>query len=327
MNSEVNLFTYLYCNTFQFRLQFGYMKKFFLVLPNLLLCTVFLFSQSLSVQEKLGYSKDAKLLIIHADDLGVAHSENEATINAMEKGSVSSASIMVPTPWFSEIAAYVRTHPKADFGLHLTLTAEWKNYKWGSLSDETPGLNNKEGFLFADVDSVYKSATIAEVEKELRKQIEKAKQFGVDFTHFDSHMGTLFGRQDYLKLYIRLGREYKVPVMLPGIVKAGLGSFITDKDVLVDAIYGAGPADFKNGMDKYYAGVLDTLKAGLHIMIIHTAYDDKEMQSITIDHPDWGATWRQNDYNFFTSDKCKKLLKDKNIHVITWREIRDKLVQ
>jgi hypothetical protein len=140
-------------------------------------------------------------------------------------------------------------------------------------------------------------------------------------------MGTLFGNQDYLKLYIRLGREYKVPVMLPEVIRANLGSFIMDKDVLVDAIYGAEPADFKNGMANYYTGVLDSVKAGLSVLIIHTAYDDKEMQSITIDHPDWGAAWRQADYNYFTSEKCKRLLKDKNIHVITWREIRDKLVR
>ena len=303
------------------------MKKRIFIFSGLLIYTFLLNAQSKTIQERLGYSKDAKLLIIHADDLGVAHSENQATISAMEKGSVSSASIMVPTPWFSEIASYCRKHPKGDFGLHLALTSEWKYYKWGSLSDETPGLNNTEGFLFASVDSVYKSATLTEVEKELRKQIEKAKQFGVDFTHFDSHMGTLFGQPDYLKLYISLGREYKVPVMLPSVIKSSLGSFITDKDVLVDAIYGAGPENFKSGMANYYAGVLDSLKSGLGVMIIHAAYDDKEMQAITVDHPDWGAAWRQADYDFFTSERCKKILKDRNIHLVTWREIRDKLVR
>jgi chitin disaccharide deacetylase len=290
-------------------------------------CWTSFISAQPSIQEKLGYPKDAKLLIIHADDLGVAHSENEASINALEKGPVNSASIMVPTPWFSEIAAYAAAHPKADFGLHLTLTSEWKYYKWGPLSETVPGLKNKEGFFFASADSVHRSATIAEVEKELRMQIEKANQFGIDVTHFDSHMGTLFGRPDYLKLYIQLGREYKVPVMIPGEVKTSLGSFITDKDVLVDAIHTASPGNFKNGMDKYYAGVLESLKPGLSVLLIHTAYDDKEMQSITIDHPDWGAGWRQADYNFFTSDNCKKILRDKNIRLVTWREIRDKLVR
>lgn len=285
---------------------------------------------SQTIQEKLGYKKDTKLLIIHGDDLGVSHSQNDATIDGLEKGSISSASIMVPTPWFSEIAAYAVAHPKGDFGLHLTLTSEWKYYKWRSLSDETPGLNNKQGFMFSSVDSVYASATLGEVEKELRKQIEKAKQFGIDVTHLDSHMGTLFGRPDYLKLYIQLGREYKVPVMLPKFAAAGLGSFLTAKDVLVDDIKIANPENFKTGkagMDKFYTGVLDSIKTGLTVLIIHAAYDDKEMRSVTIDHPDYGAAWRQADHDFFTSEKCKKILKDKNIKVITWREVRDKLVR
>ena len=288
----------------------------------------------LTTQEKLGYPKDSKLLIIHADDLGVAHSQNQGTIYAMEKGSVRSASIMVPCPWFSEIASYAVAHPQADFGLHLTLTSEWKYYKWGPLAGRTavPGLINKSGFFYDDVDSVYQFAKLDEIEKELRAQIEKAKQFGIDVTHFDSHMATLFGRADYLKLLIRLGREYKVPVLLNrsgprSPFNEELKGFITDKDVMLDGIYTASPEDFKNGMENFYTNILKSLKPGLYEFIIHVAHDNEEMQAITIDHPDWGAAWRQADYNFFTSENCKKLLSDQNIHVITWREIRDKLVR
>ena len=120
------------------------------ILLPVLLFYVFIASAQLTLQEKLGYSKDTKLLIIHADDLGVSHSENEASIHAMENGSVNSASIMVPCPWFPEIAAYARTHPKADLGLHLTLTSEWKYYKWGPVvsKEKVPGIVNKGGFLF-----------------------------------------------------------------------------------------------------------------------------------------------------------------------------------
>ncbi len=284
-----------------------------------------------TLAERLGYPKDTKLLIIHSDDLGVSHSENVASTLAMERGSVSSASIMVPTPWFSEIAAYAAARPKSDFGLHLTLTSEWKYYKWGPLAQNVPGLTNKGGFFYSSVDSVHALAKIQEVEKELRTQIEKAKQFGIDVTHFDSHMGALFGKPEYVKLLMKLGREYKVPVMAiktgPDMVFNVPFNDLTDKDIFADAIYTANPDNFKNGMAAYYTGVINSMKPGLNIFIIHTAYDDREMQGIAVDHPDWGAAWRQADFNFFNSQECKNLLNDQNIKVITWREIRDKLVR
>ena len=307
------------------------MKKIFIAI---FLLQTFAATAQKTLQEKLGYSKNSKLLILHADDLGMSHSENAATIYAMEKGSVNSASIMVPCPWFSEIAAYARANPKADFGLHLTLTSEWNFLKWGPVASksEVPGLLNSNGFFFSAVDSVHNSGKPEEVEKELRAQIEKAKQFGIDITHLDSHMGTLFGRPEYLKILIKLGRQYKVPVMLskPGFRAAfnvNLDSFLTEKDVVLDMIYTASPQDYRSGMENYYTNVLKSLQPGVSILIFHIGYDDAEMKAATIDHVDWGAAWRQADFNFFTSDRCKNLLKEQNIQLITWREIRDKLLR
>jgi len=304
-----------------------------ILLPALLLQVLISTAQQ-TLQEKLGYSKDSKLLIIHADDLGVSHSVNEASTSAMEKGSVNSASIMVPCPWFPEIAAYARSHPKADLGLHLTLTSEWKYYKWGPVSpiEKVKGIVNKNSFLFESVDLVVQSGKTAEVEKELRAQIERAKKFGIDFTHFDSHMGTLFSKPEFLKTLIKLGREYKVPVLLSKLAlryafNINIDSLVSNKDILLDMIYMANPEDYKNGMDNYYSGVLKSLQPGVSEIILHAAFDDREMQAVTIDHPDWGAAWRQADYDFFTSENCKKLLQENNIHLITWREIRDKLLR
>lgn len=291
-------------------------------------------AQTRTIQERLGYTKDTKLLIVHADDLGVSHSENEASILAMKTGSVTSASIMVPCPWFPEIATYASSHPKTDLGLHLTLTSEWKHYKWGTVAgrNEVPGLLNRKGYMYSSSDSVLKYARPTEVETELRAQIEKARQAGVDFTHLDSHMGTLFGSLDYAKILIKLGREYKVPVMLNQagfkmMFNMDIKDVITDKDVLVDQIYGANPADYKNGMATYYKGVIQSMKPGLNLIIVHAAYANDEMHAITTDHPEWGAAWRQADFEFFTSEACSNILKEQKIQMVTWREIRDKLMR
>ena len=308
------------------------MQKGIIILLAVLFSTC-IFSQSKTIQERLGYPKDAKLVIIHADDLGVSHSENAASIMAMQKGSVSSASIMVPCPWFPEIAAYAQSNLGADLGLHITLTSEWKYYKWGPVTtkEKVPGLVNKNGFLYSDVDSVYQAASAAEVETEIRNQVIRAKQFGVDPTHLDAHMGTALQRLDYFKAYLKIGHEFKIPVFIPRLLelplKVKFDTIISDKDVLVDYILSASPQDFKNGFANFYTNGIKNLKPGLTYLIIHAAYDDEEMRAVTIDHPDWGAAWRQEDFNFFSSPECKTLLKENNIYVITWKEIRDKIVR
>jgi hypothetical protein len=142
----------------------------------------------------------------------------------------------------------------------------------------------------------------------------------------------LFGKPEFLKVLLKLGREYKVPVMLskPGFRAAfnvNLDSLVTEKDVLLDMIYTASPDDYKKGMENYYTNVFKSLQPGVSIVIFHTAYDDNELKAATINFTDWGAAWRQADFNFFTSENCKKLLKEQNIHLITWREIRDKLLR
>ena len=308
------------------------MKKIIALCYCLILWVFTVTAQQKTIQERLGYSKDTKLLIIHADDLGVSQSENAASIAAMDKGSVSSGSIMMPCPWMADMAAYARSHPNADIGLHLTLTSEWKYYKWGTVTpvNLVSSLVDKNGYLYSGLDSLYRYGRPDEVEKEIRAQIEKAKQFGIDPTHFDSHMGSLFANPAYLQIIIKMGREYKVPVLLNSeafklMYNIDLSKFISDKEVLADKVFMAQPNDYKNGMRNYYTGVLKSLQPGLNCILLHAAFENAEMQAVTIDHPDYGAAWRQADFNFFTSTECRTLLQQQNIKVTTWKEIRDKL--
>src|SRR6478672_3885093 len=161
----------------------------FSALASLLLVST-LPAQTRTIAERLGCPRSAKLLILHADDIGVAHSENAASFDALDKGAVNSGSIMMPTPWVTEVAEYVKTHPNADLGLHLTMNAEWNTYRWGGVAphDRTPSLPDPDGTLPRSTDTVARRAKMDEVERELRAQIDRAYAMGIKPTHVDSHM-------------------------------------------------------------------------------------------------------------------------------------------
>ncbi len=300
-------------------------KRFWIV-------TIFVFCVSIatsqSLAEKLGYPANAKLLIIHADDVGMSHSQNAATIKAMEDGFVNSASIMVPCPWFPEIAKYARENSEKDFGLHLTLTSEWLNYKWGpsSVSDQVSSLVNDRGYLYMLVDSLAQFAEPIAVRAELENQVKLALNAGIDVTHLDAHM---FGAMHpkFIKEYISVGRKYQVPVLLTKEMVESADVEISGRDVLMDHLLSASPEDYEKGFNVYYSKVMESLKPGVTCLLIHTAYENEEKVAATEGFVPWGANWRQQDFDFFTSEKCRKLLKEKGIQLITWREIRDKIVR
>ncbi|UOB17215.1 polysaccharide deacetylase family protein [Abyssalbus ytuae] len=290
----------------------------------------FYMSAQLSLAERLGYSKSDKLLIVHADDLGISHSENHASFTALEMGTVSSTSLIVPSPWFLEVAEFKKIRPDADIGIHLTLTSEWVNYKWRPVTN-AESLVDFNGYFFDNCDDLENNARFKDVEKELKAQIELAISNGINPTHLDIHMGCLvYSSIDYFKLYLKLGREYKIPVMLTyGGLPEEYKKVIKNEDVIIDNVYSAGAQHFdqEGGLAKRYTDVLTSLKPGVHALIIHTAYDNDEMQHLTIYKKYWASKWRQDDFDFFTSQKFKQIIKEENIKLITWKEIGNKLIK
>jgi predicted glycoside hydrolase/deacetylase ChbG (UPF0249 family) len=274
-----------------------------------------------NVATKLGLPKDAKMLIIHADDLGVSHSENMASFEAIENGSVNSASVMMPTPWVMEVANYAKSHADThDFGLHLVLSSEWKNYRWGPVSsiDQVPSLINNHGYFHSGCQP---EINLKEVEAELRAQIDRSYAMGLVPTHLDSHMGCLFQTQELIEVYLKMGQVYKLPVLITKDIPLSLIEKYDVKVVLEDALT-IMPDQYAKGPDNYYIDAIKNLKPGLSTFLIHTAYDNDESKGMTIDHPDWGSAWRQKDYDYFTSLECKELLEKENIHLVTWRQIK-----
>ena len=224
-----------------------------------------------SVQERLGFEPQSKLLVIHADDLGMSHPKNVATFAAMKEGVVTSASVMMPTPWMREAVEMAKANPELDIGVHLTLTAEWNHYKWGPLlgADTVPSLVTADGVFHATVPAFAEAADIAEVEAEVRAQIDLALKLGVDVTHLDGHMGSLLATDEIAAMYMRIGREYRLPIRLhkhfgDGIEgNARMRSVFLNYPANYDTDNYAVPEHFPDGMVDYYNGVLrDRLRLG-----------------------------------------------------------------
>ena len=168
--------------------------------------------------ERLGWDTGARVAIFHIDDVGMSHESNLGTIRSLEAGIATSLSIMMPCSWVPEFVDYLERHPDTDAGLHLTLTSEWRHYRWEPLSGApaNPGLVDEHGYLHRDVAGVVAQASADEVEREIRAQIAKARALGFEPTHLDSHMGTLFASPAFLQRYIAVGVEEQIPIMFPG---------------------------------------------------------------------------------------------------------------
>jgi len=282
-------------------------------------------AQTKTVAERLGYPADAKLLIVHADDLAVAHSVDAASFDALDKNAVASASIMVPCPWLTEVAAYARNHPDADLGLHLTLTSEWKIYRWGPVEskDKVPSLFDPAGYLWPETVLAAAHIKPEEAEREIRAQVERAVASGIHPTHLDTHMGTLIATPDLFAVFVKIAHEYNLPFLAPRLLgeRGKLLSLLSEKDLVLDSVVMANPSVHADAWKDFYTSAIRDLKPGLTEMIVHLGHDDAELQAVMTDHPDFGSAWRQRDYDFVTSPEFKKVLKENNVILVKWKDL------
>ena len=321
-------------NTFQlacFRRQLVVIASMGVVLLN----SVVAVSQDAKSEKNTEPATAARSLIIHSDDAGMSHSVNRATIDAMEKGFVSSCSIMVPCPWFPEFAEWASQNPEKDFGIHLTLNSEFGSYRWGPVAgrDKVPTLVDKDGYLHRSKEEVQAKARPAGVEIELRAQIERALQAGIKLSHLDTHMGTVVSTGDMLEIYVRLGLEYNLPVMIirhidPALA-AGYPDLLQMNGRYIETLEAKGlpPIDylfqFYEGKDhvarqQRYLQTFRDLKPGVTQMIIHCGYDDAELQAITGSH-----FLRGDDTRIFMDAEVKKQINEMGIEIISWTQLRE----
>lgn len=162
-----------------------------------------------------------KYLIINADDFGMCHSANLAVFDLFEKGGITSATIMTPCSWAKEAGVWAAKHPEYAVGVHLTFTSEWGNYRWSPIANiATDSLRDSEGFMYHESDEFEKNCIIEEVAEEINAQIARFKSFGVEPSHLDNHMGSLYGietgRFELLTLTLETAGKCGLPFRFPG---------------------------------------------------------------------------------------------------------------
>jgi predicted glycoside hydrolase/deacetylase ChbG (UPF0249 family) len=278
-----------------------------------------------SLAERLGHAAESRLLIVNADDFGMCHAENRATVDGLEAGVYTSSTIMVPCPWFAEAADYARRRVEADIGVHLTQTSEWDTFKWGPVAgrDAVPSLCDERGHFHPTVEAVYQHAALDQVERECRAQIEQALAAGVDVSHIDSHMGTMQLDPRYHELYIRLAADYQVPLrMLPRRLLERMGfdgtlALVDQLGVLApDFFHVGGPAD-PASTAAYWNDVFANLPPGVSEIYLHAGYDDPELRACC---PAWAQ--RVADHEFFTTPATQAHLRALDIVPIGYRALR-----
>jgi len=288
--------------------------------------------------KKIGFSDLDRLVIFHADDIGMCQGSLSAYDDLLTFGLLSSAATMVPCPWFPAVGMFYRNHPnkeKLDIGVHLTLNSEWENFRWGPIStrDQASGLMDEDGYFYNNADDVHAHADIGAVKQELKAQIERALEEGIDITHIDTHMFSVF-QPKLLPTYLELGWQYQVPAFIvrwsaDQLMALGhdaeeaelLANIIQQAEAdgmpLVDYVYMMPLNPVENRLD-HARLVLGELPPGISYFLIHPVTDTLELRAMA---PDWEA--RVADRDLFLNEEWRREVEAAGVHVIGYCELRE----
>jgi predicted glycoside hydrolase/deacetylase ChbG (UPF0249 family) len=288
--------------------------------------------------QRMGYSASDRVVIVHADDVGMCHASTALLDGLFTTGVVTSASVMIPCAWAPTAAAWCAAHPSADVGVHFTLTSEWATYRWRTLTDaHQNGLADATGFMPRSSAEVFDHAQREAVASEIDAQYALALAWGMQPSHCDSHMGTMFGTGIF-ESYMALGQRYQVPVFVPRQSDADLARRGFDAETraaqmaMLQHIEASGMPFFDQmrwlELGDASAGLAATkqlfheLPNGLTYFIHHPSLDTPELRGIA---PDWQA--RVRDYAVMTDPELRTFVEAAGIHLIGWREIQQALAK
>jgi predicted glycoside hydrolase/deacetylase ChbG (UPF0249 family) len=287
-----------------------------------------------STAVRLGFEKEERVALIHVEDIGLCRTGDEGAVLALE-GAATCGSVMVPCPAFPEMAAVSRSRPDLDLGVHLTLNAEYETLRWGPLRDDVPGLVSPDGGMWRTLKETVLNASPEEADRELRAQVDRALESGIDATHLDAHMGTALNPK-FVEVYARIALDYQLPAFIPRIDMAelesrGLGERYEPYAGLIDRLEKQGfpifdqfdgeSLSFTPGEGaQHNARRVDSLRPGLSFLILHAARGAPELESIS-------PRWRQRDeeHRIYSDGTMERTLDRAGVRRIGMRPLRDLL--
>jgi len=269
----------------------------------------------------LGFPVDARLLIINADDFGMCHAINEAIFRALKEGVLRSTTLMVPCPWALHAMHFLADHPEIPFGVHLTVISDWVDYRWGPVTPRTkvPSLIDKAGYFynFEHMPEFLAQVRLDQLEMEFRTQIEVVLATGLKPTHLDWHSLRIGGRADIFDVMFRLAKEYGLALRVAGrswIEKVQSQGFPTNDYDFLDS-YSLDPVN----KSARYAQLLRELPAGLSEWAVHPGLDNSELLALEPDE----NHFRQTDFDFWTSQQAKDIVREEGIILLDYRALQD----